>query len=119
MGVATPLWGDDFHQLTAFFTSAAIRASSAAVNSVGANATGHMAPPSRCAVSLKPNVAYPSLNFCRYHPFLVQPDLGAARGTRGHLGAGGRDQRGFMAVIMVLEPGQAWNPGEQTGPEAG
>jgi hypothetical protein len=36
---------------------------------------------------------------------------GAARGTRGHLGPGGRDQRGFVAVIMVLELGQAWDPG--------
>ena len=31
---------------------------------------------------------------------------GAARGTRGHLGPGGRDQRGFVAGIMVLELGQ-------------
>src|SRR6266511_514363 len=49
-------------QLTAFFTSAAIFASSAAVNSFSANATGHMAPLSRFAASLKPNIAYLSLN---------------------------------------------------------
>src|SRR4029453_27651 len=39
-------------------------ASSAAVNSVRAKAVGHMAPSSRFAVSLKPNVAYLDLNFC-------------------------------------------------------
>src|SRR5215813_13156613 len=51
-------------QLTAFFTSAPILASSSAVNSFSAKATGHMAPSSRFAVSLKPNVAYLVLNFC-------------------------------------------------------
>src|SRR5438034_2843082 len=51
-------------QLTAFFTSAPILASSAAVNSVRAKATGHRAPSSRFAASLKPNVAYLELNFC-------------------------------------------------------
>src|SRR5438445_3041668 len=51
-------------QLTAFFTSALILASSVAVNSFSAKATGHMAPSSRFAVSLKPNVAYLVLNFC-------------------------------------------------------
>src|SRR5450759_2726534 len=50
-------------QLTAFFTSAPILASSAAVNSVSAKATGHTAPSSRFAASLKPNVAYLVLNF--------------------------------------------------------
>src|SRR5438034_1211890 len=51
-------------QLTAFFTSAPILASSAAVTSFSAKATGHMAPSSRFAASLKPNVAYLVLNFC-------------------------------------------------------
>src|SRR5258708_2487561 len=51
-------------QLTAFFTSAPILASSAAVNFVSAKAVGHMAPSSRFASSLKPNVAYLVLNFC-------------------------------------------------------
>src|SRR5947208_7129454 len=51
-------------QLTAFFTSAPILASSAAVNSFSAKATGHIAPSSRFAPSLKPNVAYLVLNFC-------------------------------------------------------
>src|SRR2546425_2697810 len=51
-------------QLTAFFTSAPILASSAAVNSFSAKATGHRAPSSRFAASLKPNVAYLVLNFC-------------------------------------------------------
>jgi hypothetical protein len=50
-------------QLTALFTSAAIRASSAAVNSFSANEVGHMAPSSRFALSLKPIVAYLVLNF--------------------------------------------------------
>ena len=48
-------------QLTACFTSAAILASSAAVNSVSANATGHMAPSSRLAATSKPKVAYRDL----------------------------------------------------------
>ena len=47
---------------TAFFTSAPIRASSAAVSSFSANAVGHIAPSSRFALSLKPNVAYLVLN---------------------------------------------------------
>src|SRR3990172_2131595 len=51
-------------QLPAFFTSALILASSVAVNSFSAKATGHRAPSSRFAVSLKPNVAYLVLNFC-------------------------------------------------------
>src|SRR5205809_6645273 len=51
-------------QLAAFFTSALILASSVAVNSFSAKATGHRAPSSRFAVSLKPNVAYLVLNFC-------------------------------------------------------
>src|SRR6202047_4258305 len=51
-------------QLTAFFTSAPILASSAEVNSFSAKAVGHMAPSSRFALSLKPNVAYLVLNFC-------------------------------------------------------
>src|ERR1700730_13462179 len=51
-------------QLAAFFTSAPILTSLAAVNSVRANEVGHMAPSSRFALSLKPNVAYRVLNFC-------------------------------------------------------
>src|SRR6266581_3964208 len=51
-------------QPTAFFTSAPIFASSAAVNSFSAKATGHRAPSSRFAASLKPNVPYLVLNFC-------------------------------------------------------
>ena len=46
-----------FPQLTAFFTSALILASSVAVNSFSAKAVGHRAPSARFAVSLKPNVA--------------------------------------------------------------
>src|SRR5438128_11593335 len=51
------------HQPTAFFTSAPILASSAAVSFVSAKATGHMEPSSSLALSLKPNIAYRSLNF--------------------------------------------------------
>jgi hypothetical protein len=50
-------------QLTALLTSAAILASSAAVNFFSAKEVGHMLPSSRFAVALKPNVAYLSLNF--------------------------------------------------------
>src|SRR5512139_302832 len=49
-------------QLTAFFRSAPILASSAAVSSFSANEVGHMAPSSRLAASVKPNVAYRDLN---------------------------------------------------------
>src|ERR671935_1953936 len=58
------LSGELSPQLTAFFTSAAIFASSAAVNFVSAKAVGHMAPLSRFAWSLKPSVAYLVLNLC-------------------------------------------------------
>src|SRR5438105_2230538 len=55
--------GRNSPQLTAFFTSAPILASSAVVNSFSAKEVGHMAPSSRFALSLKPNVAYLVLNF--------------------------------------------------------
>jgi hypothetical protein len=48
MGLLSP-------QLTAFFTSAPILVSSAAVKSFSAKAVGHMAPSSRFASSVKPN----------------------------------------------------------------
>src|SRR5512139_853287 len=51
-------------QPAARFTSALILASSAAVSSFRAKATGHMGPSSRCALSLKPKVAYLVLNLC-------------------------------------------------------
>ena len=50
-------------QPTAFFTRALIRVSSAAVSFVSANATGHIEPSSSLALSLKPSIAYLSLNF--------------------------------------------------------
>src|SRR5436309_6545391 len=56
--------GEISPQLTAFFTSAPILASPAAVNSFSAKATGHTVPSSRFALSLKPNVAYLALNLC-------------------------------------------------------
>lgn len=49
-------------QRTAFFTSAAICASSAGVSLVSAKLVGHMVPSSSLASSLKPNVAYRDLN---------------------------------------------------------
>ena len=52
------------------------------------------------------------------HPVAREFSLteGAARGTRGHLGPGGRDQRVFVAGIMVLELGQRpGDPGEGDG----
>ncbi len=52
-------------QLAAFFTSAAIFFSSAAVSSVSAKEVGHIAPSSRFADSSKPNVAYLDLNLSR------------------------------------------------------
>src|SRR5512133_1140229 len=55
--------GHGMPQLTAFFTSAAILASSAAVRSFRANEVGHIAPSSRCAASSNPSVAYLELNF--------------------------------------------------------
>src|SRR6266545_33336 len=51
-------------QLTAFFTSATIRSSSAGVSSLSAKAVGHMLPSSRFAASWNPNVEYLVLNLC-------------------------------------------------------
>lgn len=50
-------------QLTAFFTSAAIRFSSAGVSFVRNQPVGHMVPSSRLAAWSNPNVAYRSLYF--------------------------------------------------------
>src|SRR5450759_272235 len=50
-------------QLTAFFTSARILASSSAVNFMSAYEFGHMAPSSSFALSVKPRVWYLALNF--------------------------------------------------------
>src|SRR5438067_9505931 len=59
-----PWIGEVSPQLTAFFTSAPILASSAAVNAVSAKAVGHRTPSSRFASCMKPSVAYLVLNFC-------------------------------------------------------
>lgn len=48
---------DSVRHPAAFFTSALILASSAGPSAVSAKAVGHIAPSSRCAESLKPNVA--------------------------------------------------------------
>src|SRR5437867_10306327 len=64
-GKSTTPGGREKHAyFTAFFTSAAILASSVAVNPFSAKAVGHIAPSSRFALSLKPSVAYLVLNFC-------------------------------------------------------
>ena len=55
-----------FIALTACLTSFAILASSAFVNFLSAKATGHMEPSSSFALSLKPNIAYLSLNFAAF-----------------------------------------------------
>src|SRR5438067_7559911 len=74
-------------QLTAFFTSAPILASSAAVSSVSAKAVGHMAPSSRFAWSLKPNVAYLDLNFCALD---MRRPARVPRSSRASLDSAGR-----------------------------
>src|SRR3989344_1914406 len=73
-------------QLTAFFMRAAIFASSAAVNSLSAKEVGHMAPSSRFAVSLKPNVAYLALNLCAlWKKQMTFPSLLAYAGIPYHV----------------------------------
>ena len=49
--------------------------------------------------SSRPAPARPAAGGTGYHPLAREFSLidGAARGTRGHLGPGGRDQRGFVA----------------------
>ena len=58
----TSPWSPAEPQLTAFFTSAPIFASSAAVSFISAQEVGHMLPSSSFASSLKPKVAYRALN---------------------------------------------------------
>src|SRR4029077_1010730 len=85
-------------QLTALFTSAAILASSAAVNSDSAKAVGHMAPSSRFALSLKPNVAYLVLNFCAlWKKQTTLPSLAYAGIPYQVLG----ERAGALALIMA------------------
>src|SRR6476620_10102575 len=84
-------------QLTAFCTSAPILASSAAVNSFNANATGHAVPSSRFALSLKPNVAYLSLNLCAlWKKQTTLPSLAYAGIPYQVLG----ERAGALALIM-------------------
>src|SRR5947209_2170208 len=85
-------------QLTAFFTSAPILASSAAVNSFSAKAVGHMAPSSRFALSLKPSVAYLVLNFCAlWKKQTTWPSLAYAGIPYHVLGA----RTGALALMMA------------------
>src|SRR5207237_7356903 len=85
-------------QLTAFFTSAPILASSAAVNSFSAKAVGHRAPSSRCASCMKPNVAYLVLNFCAlWKKQTTLPSLAYAGIPYQRL----REGAGAAALLMV------------------
>src|SRR2546426_5686937 len=85
-------------QLTAFFTSALILASSVAVNSFRAKTTGHMAPSSRFAASLKPSVAYLVLNFCAgWKKQTTSPSLAYAGIPYQVLGA----RPGAMALMIA------------------
>src|SRR5512135_2494400 len=88
-------------QLTAFFTSAPILATSAVVNSFSAKEVGHMAPSSRFALSLKPNVAYLVLNFCAL--WKKQTDI-AVLGIRGHPVPGSRREGWRAGFDDGMEP---------------
>src|SRR5437867_4346127 len=90
--------GEISPQLTAFFTSAPILASSAAVNSFSAKATGQTVPSSRFALSLKPNVAYLALNFCAlWKKQTTLPSLAYAGIPYQVLGA----RAGALALMMA------------------
>src|SRR6266581_2911546 len=85
-------------QLTAFFTSAPIRASSAALNSFSAKAVGHMTPSSRFASCMKPNVAYLVLNFCAlWKKQTTLPSLAYAGIPYQSLG----DRAGALALMIA------------------
>src|SRR2546427_2228563 len=85
-------------QLTAFFTSAPILTSPAAVNSFSAKATGHTVPSSRFALSLKPNVAYLVLNLCAlWKKQTTLPSLAYAGIPYQVLG----DRAGALALMMA------------------
>src|SRR5213079_1452884 len=85
-------------QPTAFFTSAPILASSAAVNSFSAKAVGHRAPSSSFALSLKPNVAYLVLNFCAlWKKQTTLPSLAYAGIPYQSLG----ERAGALALMMA------------------
>src|ERR1043166_2443768 len=85
-------------QLTALLTNAPILASSPAVNSFSANATGHRAPSSRFALSLKPNVAYLVLNFCAlWKKQTTLPSLAYAGIPYQSLG----ERAGALALMMA------------------
>jgi hypothetical protein len=98
-------------QLTAFFTSAPILASSAAVSSFNAKAVGHMWPSSRFALSLnEAERRVPRLELLRT---LEEADDIAVLGIRGHPVPGFRREGwriGFddrMEALAVLQPVQS------------
>src|SRR3989449_1775450 len=92
------MWAATRPQLTAFFTSELILASSVAVNSFRAKTTGHMAPSSRFAASLKPSVAYLVLNFCAgWKKQTTSPSLAYAGIPYQVLGA----RPGAMALMIA------------------
>ena len=76
-------------QLTAFFTSAAIRFSSAGVSFVRNQPDGHIVPSSRLAAMSNPNVAYRSLVL---RGRLEEADDLAVLGVGGHPVPGPRDE---------------------------
>src|SRR6266540_2916177 len=85
-------------QLTAFFTSSLILASSVTVNSSSAKATGQRAPSSRFAASLKPNVAYLVLNFAAgWKKQTTLPSLAYAGIPYQSLG----DRAGALALMIT------------------
>ena len=84
-------------QFAAFITSAAIRASSAAVNVVRAYEVGHMVPSSRFALPPNPSVAYLALNL--YAPWkkqMTSPSLAYAGIPYQVLG-----ERAGALVVMI------------------
>ena len=85
-------------QLTAFFTSATILASSAAVNFVSAKAVGHMVPSSRFAVVVEAECRVPRLELLRG---LEEADDLAVLGIRGHPVPELRREVGALALMMA------------------
>src|SRR6516164_8718533 len=96
-------------QLIAFFTRAAILASSAAVTSLSAKAVGHMCPSSSFASCMKPSVAYLVLNLCAlWKKQTTLPSLAYAGIPYQSLGA----RAGALALMI------AWSrsPRARSGP---
>src|SRR4030067_698908 len=87
-------------QLTAFFTSAVILASSAAVNSFRAKAVDHMAPSSRFAVSREANVRCPAWALLPLPGALLHRGSFLVRESRGLLVDRGGAIGGLLRVLL-------------------